>query len=231
VKVITAFRIDDEGETVDDEVQAALVSGLAKLGENKSEILSSQKVGPTIADDIKRKAVLSIFFSLIVIFLYILIRFKKWQYSLGAVIALFHDVLFVLSLFSLFYGIAWFSMEVDQAFIAAILTVVGYSINDTVVVFDRIREYQNEHQARKHSFASVANSALNSALSRTVITSLTTFIVLLVLFLAGGETIKGFSFALLAGVVVGTYSSAFIATPIMLEFVKEEPESDQKKKK
>ncbi|MFM1875635.1 MAG: hypothetical protein RL266_1372 [Bacteroidota bacterium] len=230
VKVITAYRINDEGETVDDEVESALVTGLAKLGDNKSEILSSQKVGPTIADDIKRSAVLSILFSLIVIFLYILVRFKKWQYSLGAVIALFHDVLFVLSLFSLFYGIAPFSMEIDQAFIAAILTVVGYSINDTVVVFDRIREYQNEHQARKHSFASVANSALNSALSRTVITSVTTFIVLLVLFLAGGETIKGFSFALLAGVVVGTYSSAFIATPVMLEFVKDEPEEGKKKK-
>lgn len=230
VKVITAYRINDEGETVDDEVEATLESGLEKLGENKSEILSSQKVGPTIADDIKRSAVLSIFFSLLVIFLYILIRFKKWQYSLGAVVALFHDVLFVLSLFSLGYKFMPFSMEIDQAFIAAILTVVGYSINDTVVVFDRIREYLNEHQARKHSMASVANSALNSALSRTVITSVTTFIVLLVLFIAGGETIKGFSFALLAGIVVGTYSSAFIATPVMLEFVKEQPEVVKKKK-
>jgi SecD/SecF fusion protein len=230
VKVITAHRIDDNSETADDEVQAALIEGLSGIAGNTAEVLSSQKVGPTIADDIKRSAVLSIFFSLIVIFLYILVRFKKWQYSLGAVIALFHDVLFVLSLFSIFYGLAPFSMEIDQAFIAAILTVVGYSINDTVVVFDRIREYQNEHQARKHAFAQIANGALNSALSRTVITSLTTFIVLLVLFLAGGETIKGFSFALLAGIVVGTYSSAFIATPVMLEFTKDEPAKEKKNK-
>lgn len=230
VKVITAYRIDDDSETADDEVQAALIDGLSGLSGNTAEVLSSQKVGPTIADDIKRSAILSIIFSLIVIFLYILIRFKKWQYSLGAVIALFHDVLFVLSLFSIGYSIMPFSMEIDQAFIAAILTVVGYSINDTVVVFDRIREFQAEHQARKYSIAKVANGALNSALSRTVITSVTTFIVLLVLFLAGGETIKGFSFALLVGVIIGTYSSAFIATPMMLEFTKEEPAKEKKKK-
>jgi len=231
IKIITAFRINDSSETVDDEVQALLVAGLAKIEGNASEILSSQKVGPTIADDIKRSALFSIIFSLIVIFIYILMRFKKWQYSLGAVIALFHDVLFVLSLFSLFWGFAPFSMEIDQAFIAAILTVVGYSINDTVVVFDRIREFQNDHQARKHSLAKVANNALNSTLSRTIITAVTTFLVLFVLFAAGGETIKGFSFALLMGVVVGTYSSIFIATPVMLEFVKEEPVKEKKKKK
>ncbi|MDP6908537.1 MAG: protein translocase subunit SecD, partial [Flavobacteriales bacterium] len=231
VKIITAYRINDDGETVDDEVQATLIEGLSKLEGNASEILSSQKVGPTIADDIKRSALLSIIFSLIVIFIYILIRFKKWQYSLGAVIALFHDVLFVLSLFSLFWGILPFSMEIDQAFIAAILTVVGYSINDTVVVFDRIREFQGEHQARKHGIRKVVNNALNSTLSRTVITAITTFIVLFVLFLAGGETIKGFSFALLMGVVIGTYSSIFIATPAMLEFIKEEPVKEKKKKK
>ena len=230
VKVITAYRINDEGETVDDEVQAALFAGLAEFSNNPSEILSSQKVGPTIATDIKRSALLSIIFSLIAIFLYILVRFKKWQYSLGAVIALAHDVLFVLSLFSLFHGLAWFSLEIDQAFIAAILTVVGYSINDTVVVFDRIREFQNEHQAKKYSLSVIVNNALNTTLSRTIITALTTFIVLLVLFLAGGETIKGFTFALLMGVVVGTYSSIFIATPVLLEFIKEEPEAEKKKK-
>ena len=231
VKVLTAYRINDEGETVDDEVQAALVAGLSTLADNPSEILSSQKVGPTIATDIKRSALLSIVFSLIAIFLYILVRFKNWQYSLGAVIALAHDVLFVLALFTLGYGFMPFSMEIDQAFIAAILTVVGYSINDTVVVFDRIREFQNEHQARKYSLGTIVNNALNTTLSRTIITALTTFIVLLVLFLAGGETIKGFSFALLAGVVVGTYSSIFIATPVLLEFIKDEPEVEKKKKK
>ncbi len=231
VKIITTYRINDSGESVDNEVEQTLKDELAKFSGSTGTVLSSQKVGPTIADDIKRSAVLSIIFSLIVIFLYILIRFKKWQYSLGAVVALFHDVLFVLSLFSIGYGFMPFSMEIDQAFIAAILTVVGYSINDTVVVFDRIREYLNEHQAKKHSIAVVANNAMNSALSRTVITSLTTFIVLLVLFIAGGETIAGFSFALLTGVIVGTYSSAFIATPVMLEFVKDESGTDKKKKK
>lgn len=229
VKIITAFRINDSSETVDDEVQALLKSGLATMEGNASTIMSSQKVGPTIADDIKRSALFSVIFSLIAIFLYILIRFKKWQYSLGAVIALFHDVLFVLSLFSLFWGILPFSMEIDQAFIAAILTVVGYSINDTVVVFDRIREFQNAHQARKYSLTNIVNNALNSTLSRTVITAVTTFIVLFVLFIAGGETIKGFSFALMMGVVVGTYSSIFIATPVMLEFIKEEPIKEKKK--
>ena len=231
VKIITAYRINDDSETVDDEVQALLVEGLAGIDGNAATILSSQKVGPTIADDIKRSSLLSIIFSLIVIFIYILIRFKKWQFSLGAVIALFHDVLFVLSLFSLFWGILPFSMEIDQAFIAAILTVVGYSINDTVVVFDRIREFQNEHQARKHTLASVVNHALNSTLSRTVITAVTTFIVLFVLFMAGGETIKGFSFALLVGVVVGTYSSIFIATPVLLELMKDENVKPAKGKK
>ncbi len=229
VKIITAFRINDSGETVDDEVQATLLDGLSNMEGNTAQILSSQKVGPTIADDIKRSALFSIIFSLIVIFIYILIRFKKWQYSLGAVIALFHDVLFVLSLFSLFWGILPFSMEIDQAFIAAILTVVGYSINDTVVVFDRIREFQTAHQARKYDLTKVVNDALNSTLSRTVITAVTTFIVLFVLFLAGGETIKGFSFALLMGVVVGFYSSIFRAAPLILEFIKQGPIKEKKK--
>lgn len=231
VKIITAYRINDEGETVDAEVQAVLLSGLNQLSDNPSEIMSSQKVGPTIATDIKRSAFLAVLFSLIAIFLYILLRFKKWQFSLGAVIALVHDVLFVLSLFSLGYGFMPFSMEIDQAFIAAILTVVGYSINDTVVVFDRIREFQAEHQARKHKLEDIVNNALNTTLSRTIITAVTTFIVLLVLFLAGGETIAGFSFALLVGVVVGTYSSIFIATPVLLELIKEVPEVEKKKKK
>jgi SecD/SecF fusion protein len=230
VKVITAYRIDDDSETADDEVQAALVEGLSALGSGDAVVLSSQKVGPTIADDIKRSAVLAIIFSLLVIFLYILIRFKRWQYSLGAVIALFHDVLFVLGLFSLFWKFAPFSMEIDQAFIAAILTVVGYSINDTVVVFDRIREYLNEHQARKHPMAEVVNNALNSALSRTVITSVTTFIVLLVLFLVGGETIKGFSFALLVGVIVGTYSLPLLQLQLCWSSLKTNPQKTRRKR-
>lgn len=229
VKIITAYRIGDDGANVDEEVLERLEAGLAAFG-SPGEVLSSQKVGPTIANDIKQSAMLSVIFSLIVIFLYILLRFRKWQFGAGAVAALFHDVLLVLSLFSLFYGILPFSMEIDQAFIAAILTVVGYSINDTVVVFDRIREYQAEHKATRHSMKDVVNNALNSTLSRTVITGVTTFLVLFILFIFGGETIKGFTFALLAGLVVGTYSSLFIATPVMMEFVKE-PAKEEKKKK
>jgi len=228
VKIITPYRISDDGVTVDDEVLERLETGLAATG-NPGEVLSSQKVGPTIANDIKRSAMFAIFFSLVVIFLYILVRFKKWQYGAGAVVALAHDVLIVLSLFSIFYGILPFSMEIDQAFIAAILTVVGYSINDTVVVFDRIREFEAEHLASKHKLSKVVNQALNETLSRTILTGVTTALVLLILFFFGGETIKGFTFALLAGLLVGTYSSIFIATPVMLQFIKE-PEPVVKKK-
>jgi SecD/SecF fusion protein len=180
---------------------------------------SSQKVGPTIADDIKVQAVWAILFSLVVVFLYILIRFKNWQYGMGAVAALVHDSLVVLGLFSIFYGILPFSLEIDQAFIAAILTVVGYSINDTVVVFDRIREYLSLHP--KHERSDIMNQALNSTLSRTFSTSLSTFVVLLTIFLFGGEVIRGFTFALLIGVIVGTYSSLFIATPVVYDTVKQ----------
>ena len=182
------------------------------------EVMSSQKVGPTIADDIKDAAVWSVFFSLLIIFLYILIRFRKWQFSLGAVAAVFHDVLIVLSIFSIFYGIMPFSLEIDQAFIAAILTIFGYSLNDTVVVFDRIREYMGMH--KKREIETVMNNALNSTLSRTINTSMTTFFVLFVIFIFGGEVIRGFMFALMVGVVVGTYSSLFVASPIMLDTLK-----------
>ena len=152
-----------------------------------------------------------------VIFIYILVRFRNWQYGLGAVVALIHDVLIVLGIFSIFYGIMPFSLEIDQAFIAAILTVVGYSINDTVVIFDRIREYVGLY--RKRDRAEIINLALNSTLSRTFSTSLSTFFVLLVIFLFGGEVIRGFTFALLIGVVVGTYSSLFIASPVVYDTI------------
>jgi SecD/SecF fusion protein len=187
--------------------------------------MSSQKVGPTIADDIKVSALWSIMFSLLVIFLYILLRFRKWQFSLGAVAAVFHDVLIVLSIFSLFYGVLPFSLEIDQAFIAALLTIIGYSLNDTVVVFDRIREHMNLY--KKKELNSLVNNALNSTLSRTVNTSLTTFFVLLVIFLFGGEVIRGFMFALMVGVIVGTYSSLFVASPLMVDTIKK-TEEDKK---
>ena len=180
--------------------------------------VSSQTVGPTIADDIKIQAVWAIFLSLVFIFLYILLRFRNWQYGLGALVALVHDALFILGIFSIFYGMLPFSLEIDQAFIAAILTVVGYSINDTVVVFDRIREYMGVYRKRERT--EIMNLALNSTLSRTFSTSLSTFIVLLAVFIFGGEVIRGFAFALLVGVVVGTYSSLFIATPVVFDTIR-----------
>jgi len=224
VKITTKFMIDDNTTSADQVVEGKLNEGLAKMGMDY-EIMSSQKVGPTIADDIKDAAVWSVFFSLLVIFLYILVRFKKWQFSLGAVVAVFHDVLIVLAIFSIFYGILPFSLEIDQAFIAAILTIIGYSLNDTVVVFDRVREYMGMH--KKRDIKEVMNSALNSTLSRTINTSMTTFFVLLVIFLFGGEVIRGFMFALMVGVVVGTYSSLFVASPIMLDTLKR---GEEKKK-
>jgi SecD/SecF fusion protein len=217
VKITTSFMIESNEITTDKIVESKLSEGLVTTG-LKYEIMSSQKVGPTIADDIKDAALWSVVFSLIVIFLYILIRFRKWQFSLGAVIAAFHDVLIVLSIFSIFYGVLPFSLEIDQAFIAAILTIIGYSLNDTVVVFDRVREYINNN--KKKVVHDIINAALNSTLSRTINTSLTTFFVLLLIFIFGGEVIRGFMFALMVGVLVGTYSSLFIASPIMLDTMK-----------
>jgi SecD/SecF fusion protein len=177
---------------------------------------ASSKVGPTIADDIRNSAGMAAVLSLLFIFLYILFRFNKWQYSAGALAALVHDVLFVLSIFSIFKGILPFSLEIDQAFIAAILTVIGYSINDTVVVFDRIREVGRDLQDTK-SFKDIVNLAVNNTISRTCITSVTTLFVVLVLFIFGGSGISGFAFALLIGILVGTYSSIFIATPVVVD--------------
>ena len=225
VKITTSFMINNNDVNTDKVVEDKLNEGLKTSGLNY-EIMSSQKVGPTIADDIKDAAVWSIIFSLLVIFMYILLRFRKWQFSLGAVAAVFHDVIIVLSIFSFFYGILPFSLEIDQAFIAAILTIIGYSLNDTVVVFDRVREYMNINKKKKiHEFM---NGSLNSTLSRTINTSLTTFFVLLVIFIFGGEVIRGFMFALMVGVIVGTYSSLFIASPIMLDTMGAKAESSKK---
>lgn len=216
VKLTTKFMIDEAD--ADSLVEATLASGLAQIDKDY-KIESSTLVGPTIADDILKAALWAVLGSLLVIFLYIIMRFGKWQYSLGAVAAVFHDVLVVLSLYSILYGMLPFSLEIDQAFIAAILTVIGYSLNDTVVVFDRIRERVGT--SGKFSDKNLINGALNSTLSRTMNTSLTTLIVLLVIFFMGGEVIQGFMFALLVGVIVGTYSSLFIATPVMLDTIKD----------
>ncbi len=236
VKITTNYKIDDRSATADDEIEAKLYEGLKGYtsGVDKEHfiednIVSSQKVGPTIADDIKKAAVWAVLFSLIVIFLYILVRFRNWQFSLGAVAALGHDVLITLGFYSLFYSIVPFSMQIDQAFIAAILTVIGYSINDTVVVFDRIRERLGLYPKRDRVI--VINNALNSTLSRTVSTSLSTFFVLLAIFLFGGEVIRGFIFAILVGVVVGTYSSLFVATPLAYDTQKVAKEKKSVKKK
>lgn len=216
VVVTTNYMIEDNSTSTDDLVRAKLEEGLG--GFSDFEVMKSRKVLPTISDDIKRGAVLSTIIGLLMVFLYILLRFRKWQFGLGALAALFHDVLIVLASFSLLYGVMPFSMEMDQAFIAALLTVIGYSINDTVVVFDRIREYLGLYP--KRDTEEVMNMAINSTLSRTFNTSLSTFAVLLVIFILGGEVIRGFSFAMLLGVVVGTYSSICIATPVALDTFK-----------
>lgn len=231
IKVTTPYKVDVEGIEVDNEIQNKLYTALQKYlpdgtsfedftvgaSEKSLGILQSVKVGPTIADDIKNNAFLAIIGSLAVVFLYILLRFRKWQFSLGAVIAVFHDVMIVLGIFSLAGSIMPFNMEIDQAFIAAILTVIGYSLNDTVVVFDRIREIVN---LKGWNNGENINQALNSTLSRTLNTSLTTLIVLLAIFTFGGESLQGFMFAMIVGVLVGTYSSVFIATPIMFDALK-----------
>ena len=239
VKITTDYKIGDNSENIDNEVEALLMQGLQQgdfipddvtLEEFTSDYqMSSQKVGPTISDDIRKDSAIAIGFALIIIFLYILIRFRNWQYGLGAVAALAHDSLIVLGIFSLLYGVLPFSLEIDQAFIAAILTVLGYSINDTVVVFDRIREYLHLYPKRER--VNNVDNALNSTLRRTFSTSLSTFVVLLAIFLFGGATIRGFTFALLIGVLVGTYSSLFIATPIAFDTQKRLATVERKRKK
>lgn len=232
LKITTKYKVEDEGEAVDTEIQNKLYTSLKPYlpadvtfedftvgsKDRAIGIMSSLKVGPTIADDIKNDSFWAVIGSLVVVFLYILLRFRKWQYSLGAVVAVFHDVVIVLGIFSLTYNIMPFSMEIDQAFIAAILTVIGYSLNDTVVVFDRIREFFNEHTT--WPMARTVNSALNSTLGRTLNTSLTTLVVLIAIFIFGGESLRGFMFAMIVGIIVGTYSSLFIATPVMFDSVR-----------
>lgn len=243
LKITTKYKVEDEGEAVDTEIQEMMFEALQPYlpqdisyedftvggSEQSVGIMESMKVGPTIADDIKNDSFWAIIGSLIVVFLYILLRFRKWQFSLGAVVAVAHDVIIVLGIFSLLYNVMPFSMEINQAFIAAILTVVGYSINDTVVIFDRIREFVNEHTS--WTLARTIDSALNSTLSRTLNTSLTTLIVLLAIFIFGGESLRGFMFAMIIGIIVGTYSSLFIATPIMFDSAKRNTEKLREKEK
>jgi len=219
VKITTTYLIDDQAADAEQQVADKLNEGLKSITGNSYTVLSTQKVGPTVADDIKSSAVWAILISCALMFIYIFIRFKKWQYGLGAVAALLHDAVVVLAFFAIFNGVLPFSLEIDQAFIAAILTVMGYSMTDTVVVFDRIREFVGVHHHASDQ-KKVINDALNSTLSRTINTSLTIFFVLLAIFVFGGEVIRGFTFALLIGIVIGTYSSICIATPIVIDFQK-----------
>jgi len=243
LKISTKYKVEENSTEADEEVQSKLFDALTKYlpdgityeqfldgsGDAKIGKMFSSKVSPTIADDIKKSSVWAILGSLVVVFLYILFRFKRWQFSLGAVAAVFHDVLIVLGIFSLTWRFMPFSMEIDQAFIAAILTVIGYSLNDTVVVFDRIREFLNEHTSWE--FGKTINASLNSTLSRTLNTSVTTLVVLLAMFIFGADSLRGLLFALIVGVIVGTYSSMFIATPLMYDTAKKGDAAESLKKK
>ena len=225
MRIVTQYKYDDAGDNVTAEIEGMLYKALAPLMAQQLTqaefqttqtspygIISSDKVGPSVAHDITVNSFIAVLFSLIAIGLYIIVRFKRWQWGVGSVISLAHDALITIGIFSLLYGILPFTMDVDQSFIAAILTIIGYSINDKVVIFDRIREYQTLYP--KRSIRDNINNAINSTLARTVNTSGTTFVVLLAIFLFGGEVIRGFIFALMFGVVIGTYSSVFVATPI-----------------
>jgi SecD/SecF fusion protein len=242
VKVTTSYLIGENEETTDEKVKSKLVDGLqtstglqfieddSKVDDQHFTISSSTKVEATVADDIKRASVKAAFLSLVAIFLYILLRFRKWQFSAGAVIALAHDALFVIAVFAI-VRVFGLSFEIDQVFVAAILTVIGYSINDTVIVYDRIREYLG--LGTSHNRSKIFNDAINSTLNRTIITSGTVFLVVIALLFFGGEVLRGFSFALLIGVGIGTYSSIFIASPTVLDLDKvarKQPEVKEPKK-
>ncbi len=226
MKITTSYLVEDESEAADEKVKAAVIQGLeAKTGKKYTEndrqlddqhftIPSTSKVGATIADDIKGSAFTAGGLSILSIFLYILIRFRKWQFSTGAIVALIHDMLFTFAAFAI-AGLLGFSLEIDQVFVAALLTIIGYSINDTVIIFDRIREYMG--LGTSHERKKIFNSAITSTLSRTIVTSSTVLMVVVILLFFGGETLRGFSFAMVVGVVIGTYSSIFIASPLVID--------------
>ena len=236
VRISTKYKYNDESTQTDNEIQEILYKDLQPvMGEQISYeefmsgeglgVMKSDKTGPSIAEDIKSSAVWAIIGSLIIIFGYILARFRKWQFSMGAVAALTHDVIITLGAFSLLYSVMPFSLEIDQQFIAAILTVIGYSLNDTVIIFDRIRE----EIGKSGWSAQTLNHAISTTLSRTLNTSLTTLLTLLAIFIFGGETLRGFMFAMIIGVVVGTYSSIFVATPLVYDTSKGERKKEETK--
>ncbi|WP_353165432.1 protein translocase subunit SecD [Empedobacter brevis] len=230
VKITTAYKADEDGTNVDDEIKDKLYTGLKSyLPASMSEkdfsednasigLMSSAKVGPTIADDTTRASYIAVSLALVAIFFYLIVMFKRWQFSLSTIIALAHDVIIVLGVFSLLKGIMPFNMEIDQAFIAAILTVIGYSMNDSIIILDRIRE--NLTVEKKHNLYDIINISTSETLSRTINTSLSTFLIVLIIFAFGGESIKGFMFAKLIGIVIGTFSSIFVASPLLYDFTK-----------
>ena len=219
LKITTAYLVEDESIVANATVRTALENGLKEFAGNSPTIVSESKVGATVADDILTQSFVSIFYALVAIFIYILIRFRKWQYSLGGIVALLHDTLVVLGMVGI-VRLFGFELEVDQVFIAAILTVIGYSINDTVVVFDRIREEIgiNPDLGNKELMIKTINESINHTMSRTVMTATTVFLVVTVLLFFGGDVLRGFSFAMFVGVVFGAYSSIFVAAPIVIDF-------------
>ena len=230
MRIVTQYKYDDAGDNVTAEIESMLYQSLSplmtqKLTESEFQttqtspygIISSDKVGPSVAHDITVNSFIAVLFSLLAIGIYIMLRFKRWQWGMGGVISLAHDAIITIGIFSMLHGLLPFNMEIDQSFIAAILTIIGYSINDTVVIFDRIREYQELYP--KRSVRDNINNAINSTLARTVNTAGTTFVVLLAIFLFGGEVIRGFIFALMFGIVMGTFSSVFVATPVAYDMI------------
>ena len=227
--ITTDFMIKEQGPTTDSVVMSTLYTGLKPFFPQglsfqdfrTKNIQGTKKVDPTISDDLKKGAQWATFWSLLIISIYIFIRFRDWRYSVGTLVSLLHDVLVTLAVFSFFKDIVPFPLEIDQHFIAAILTVIGFSMNDTVIVFDRVREYSREMKGVDK--ATIINRAVNDTLSRTIMTSLTVFLTLLILFLVGGEVTRGFAFAMLIGVLTGTYSSIFVAAPILVDFARNKP--------
>lgn len=232
VRISTNYRIQDEGNNVDSEIESYLYEALKPMltqnitlatfidrdNHTGGSIISSQKVGPSIADDIKTSAIWSVVFALVAIGLYILIRFRNIAYSAGSVAALTSDTLMILGAYSLCWGWMPFSLEIDQTFIGAILTAIGYSINDKVVIFDRVREFFGLYP--KRNVKQLFDDSLNTTLARTINTSLSTLIVLLCIFILGGDSIRSFAFAMILGVVIGTLSSLFVASPIAYMMLK-----------
>ena len=237
INITTSYKIKDQGNNVDQEVESLLFKGLSKqlpAGTTYKEFdeqykQQQQKVLPSISDDLKAGATKATLFALIAICLYIFIRFRDWRYSLGTIFSLLHDVFVTLIVFSFLREVVPFPLEIDQHFIAAILTVIGFSMNDTVIVYDRIRE--DSHLMKGQDNATIINKAINQTLSRTVMTSLTVFLTILILFIFGGEVTRGFAFAMLIGVVTGTYSSIFVAAPVLVDFAKNKPLGTEPKAK